>query len=75
MAFWLSLAQIKDQSSQQALEAEQLLGLQAEINESPRWPVFGQEKISRHGSQEASYSVQLALMEWEWKARKAQVSC
>ena len=34
----------------------------------------GQDKISRHGSQEATYSLQLVLMEWERKARKAQSS-
>ena len=38
------------------------------------WPVFGQDRISRHGLQEATYSLQLALMEWERKARKAQPS-
>ena len=51
--------------------------LQAEINQSPSGPVFasGQDKISpsSHSSQ-ATYSLQLALMEWERKARKAQAS-
>ena len=46
----------------------------AEINESPSIPMFGQDKISRHGSQEVTYLLHLALMEWERKAIKAQAS-
>ena len=42
----------------------------AEINESPSGPVFGQDEISLHGSKEATYSLQLARMEWELKVRK-----
>ena len=48
--------------------------LQAEINKSPSGPVFGQDTISSHGSQEATYSLHLALMEWVRKARKAHAS-
>ena len=32
--------------------------------------MFGQDKISGYCTQEATYSLQLALMEWEMKARK-----
>ena len=38
-------------------------------------PVFGQGMIFRHSSQEVTYSLQLALIIWERKARKAQASC
>ena len=41
---------------------------------SMKVPVFGQNKISGHGSQEAAYSLRLAFMEWKGKARKAQES-
>ena len=48
--------------------------LQAEIDESPVGPVFGQGKISCHSSQEVTYSLQLALMEWGREARNSQAS-
>ena len=54
--------------------------LLAEINKSPQRTCVcqGHDKmISRHGSesQEATYFLQLALLEWERKARKAHASC
>ena len=43
----------------------------AEKDESLVGPAFGQNKISRHLLQEVIYPLQLALIEWERKARKA----
>ena len=41
---------------------------------SPVRPAFGQNKISCHLSQEVTYPLQLALIEWESKARIALMS-
>ena len=46
-------------------------------NEIDKVPAELDKQISHHSSQEATYSLQIALMEWErtLKARKAQASC
>ena len=70
MAFSLSLSRIRAHnkfSKARGTCSESLPCIKPQAptcNESLSRPMFGQDKIFPHHSQEATYSIQIALMEW-----------